>query len=237
VVTADGLVANVIGTDAGNGTRIVLFNDGKSISDAEISGSSDFEFELWHAGNGKRTPTAYASSLDVTLEPEQFICLRVRAFATRSSRPVSIPAPSPLPDRVETLVDGWTFQVSEAASPRPVKVNAGWQLQGFPAFSGTGFYRRQIDLREAARVVLDLPAVFVAVRAYLDGQFVGACHHAPFRFDLGVPSTGAHQLTLEVSNTAANRYYADTPYAGAIWPDESGLTQPPRLLFFPDNVE
>jgi hypothetical protein len=237
VVKSDGSVANVVGTDASNWTRLVLFNDGESISDAQISCSSDFEFELWHAGNGYRTPAAFASSLDITLEPEQFICLRVRAVTARSSLPVSIPAPSPPPYRVEILADCWTFQVSETASPKPVKVNAGWQLQGFSAFSGTGFYARQIDLQETGRVVLDLPAVSVAARAYLNGQFVGACHHAPFRFGLGVLSIGVHQLMLEVSNTAANRYYADTPYAGAIWPDESGLTKPPRLLFLPDNVE
>jgi hypothetical protein len=235
MVKSDGSVSNVIGVDAGNWTRIVLFNDGKSISDAKISCSSEFEFERWEAGNGRRTPVAFASSLDVTLEREQLVCLRVRAIATRSSLPASIPAPSPSPGRVEILADGWTFQVSETSDPKPIKVNAGWQLQGFPAFSGTGIYARQIDLRETAHVVLDLPAVSVAARAYLDGQYAGACHHAPFRFDLGVLSVGFHQLTLEVSNTAANRYYADTPYAGAIWPDESGLTQPPRLLFFPET--
>jgi hypothetical protein len=235
MVKSNGSVANVIGVDAGNWTRIVLFNDGESVSDVQISCPSEFEFELWHAGNGKRTPAAFASSLNVTLEPEQFICLRVRAVATRSSRPVSTPAPPSLPDRVEVLADDWTFQVSETASPEPINVNAGWHLQGFPAFSGTGFYARQIDLQETAHIVLDLPAVSVATRAYLDGQLVGACHHAPFRFDLGVLSSGVHELMLEVSNTAANRYYANTPYAGAIWPDESGLTQPPRLLFFPET--
>jgi hypothetical protein len=237
VVKSDRSIANVVGTDAEGWTRIVLFNDGECMNKVQIASFQDFEFELWHAGNGTRTPKALASSLDVTLELQQMLCLRLRAVGTRSARPVAVPASAPECDRVEVLADGWTFQVSKTDSPKIIKVNLGWQLQRFPAFSGTGFYTRQIDLQETARVVVDLPAVSTAVRAYIDGHFAGARHHAPFRFDLGVLSTGAHRLVLEISNTAANRYYADTPYAGATWPDESGLTQPPRLLFLPDNVE
>jgi hypothetical protein len=36
-------------------------------------------------------------------------------------------------------------------------------------------------------------------------------------------------LELAVSNTAANRYYADTPYQGDML-DKSGLVTPPRLI-------
>jgi hypothetical protein len=235
-VRSDGL-ASVAGTDAGGWTRIVLFNDGSSIGDARITSAPGFEFELWKADNGQRTPVACASSLDIALEPEEFFCLRVRNAASGSFQPVSIPYASPQPYRLDILADDWRFQLSEGDSPEPIDVDRGWQAQGFPAFSGTGYYTRRIDIREAANVVLDLPGVSVAARAYLDGRYVGACHHAPFRFELWMVPVGVHQLMLEVSNTAANRYYADTPYAGSIWPDESGLTQPPRLLFLPDNVE
>ncbi|PZM14516.1 carbohydrate-binding protein [Rhizobium tubonense] len=237
-VTSDGTVANVIGTDADGWTRVVLFNDGGAVSNAKVAGISKLEFEIWDAAGATRTTAATASSLSITLDPQQFVCLRVRADTTKPSQPVSIPASLPLPHRVDILKDDWTLQISETGRPEPIQVNAGWHSQGFPSFSGTGSYITQINVREAARVILDLPGVSVAVTAYLDGRLVGACHHSPFRIDFGVLSTGAHQLLLDVSNTAANRYYAGTPYAGATWPDESGLTQPPRLLFFyPDNVE
>jgi hypothetical protein len=234
-VTAKGSVASAIGTDADGWTRMVLFNDGADISRAGINGISELEFELWDAKCGTRTAPAFASLLDISLDPEQLVCLRLRAAASGPSQPVAIPDAAASPYRFETLNEGWTFETSETEGPRPIRVDAGWQLQGHASLSGAGIYSRRIEIGETAQVVLDLPGVSVAATAYLDGRFAGACHHPPFRFDLGVPSIGIHHVVLEITNTAANRYYAGTPYAGTTWPDESGLTQPPSLLFFPQT--
>jgi hypothetical protein len=46
---------------------------------------------------------------------------------------------------------------------------------------------------------------------------------------LGRLVPGVHSLELRVANTAANRYYNNTPYLGDSL-DKSGLTAAPKLV-------
>jgi hypothetical protein len=139
------------------------------------------------------------------------------------------------PSARQILDSGWSFRTDEDTEPQPIHVDHGWQQQGHPAFSGIGIYACRFDVSTRSDVVLELPDVAVAATAFVDGVRIGACNHAPYRIALGATAPGTHELELRVANTAANRYYAGTPFAGDIWPDRSGLTQPPILLFFPTD--
>ncbi|BBE74897.1 hypothetical protein [Oharaeibacter diazotrophicus] len=139
------------------------------------------------------------------------------------------PAPPPAeadPIAVIDLPDGWTLAVP-GAGPVQVAVDRGWEVQGFAAFSGTGTYRRTVDLPFPAAWTLDLPAVGETVTARLDGVDLGTRVAGARRFALGIRA-GRVVLELDVRNTAANRYHQGTPLAAA--PPPSGLLAPPRLL-------
>lgn len=136
------------------------------------------------------------------------------------------PPAEPAPLAVIALPDGWTLAVPGAA-PVPVAVDRGWEAQGLAAFSGTGTYRRVVDLPFTAAWTLELPAVGETVTARLDGADLGTRVAGARRFDLG-PREGRVVLELDVRNTAANRYHQGTALAAA--PPPSGLLAPPRLL-------
>src|SRR6218665_4099283 len=108
-----------------------------------------------------------------------------------------------------TLEDGWAFGLEESHAFARICVNAGWGAQGRSAFSGTGRYRCAIAIGSDGDWALDLGEVNTAVTVRLDGQEIGRRAWRPYRFLLGHLSQGRYDLELAVSNTAANRYYAD----------------------------
>ena len=169
--------------------------------------------------------------LRLRLEPEELICLRLRPGAASQVAP----RPATRARRTITLDRGWTLALD--GSPRPILVDRGWERQGAAAVSGVGTYETGFTLKAPADVVLELPGLACAARVRLDGRVRGSTAHPPYRVALGRLAAGPHRLAVEVANTAANRYYAGTPYAGPGWPDASGLTRPPRLVLLGPETE
>jgi hypothetical protein len=163
--------------------------------------------------------------MSLSLAPQELRCLTLRAG--ESDRPAS-PPEAPSETVLAELADGWTLELDGVR--RPVSVRRGWEAQGFAAVSGLGRYERTFTLDTAGEVVLHLPGLACAAFVALDGREVGRVWRAPWRLPLGRLDAGTHHLVIDVANTAANRFYAGTPFAGDPWPDASGLTRPPRLL-------
>ena len=227
-------VRRVFGIDASGAARYALFNeaDGRqSVTLHDVSG-----IETWDCEDGTVTGHGDAGMLTVELEPGDLVCLRCRP-GSGAHPALRLPGIRPEYAGARVMDRGWTFRAPHDAVSRPISVETGWHRQGHAAYSGQGIYSCDMDVPESWQAVLDLPGVEVAVSVWLDGAHVGDCLHAPFRVRLGHLAAGRHLLTLHVANTAANRYYAGTSYAGDAWPDPGGLTRPPVLRFSPINDE
>ncbi|WP_245277532.1 carbohydrate-binding protein [Rhizobium leguminosarum] len=219
-----------IGYEADGWWRIVLFNDGSDDLAIEISYGDGFECEEWSPADGAiHAPATLKRSL-VLLKPQEVRCIRVRKASEFMAGNGALQA-VPIPDPVETisLASGWSFSPGPDADFQSISVSAGWETQGFEDFSGFGIYRCQLTITTQADWVLELPKVETAVTAFLDGSEIGRRAWRPYHFTLGRLSPGTHTLELHVANTAANRYYSDTPYLGDT-ADKSGLTAVPKLV-------
>jgi hypothetical protein len=219
-----------IGYEADGWWRLVIFNDGSDDLDAEISYGCGFEYEEWSPTDGAiHAPVALGRSL-VLLKPHEVRCIRVRKALETMTGNGAIQT-VPIPDLVGTvsLAGGWSFSPGLDADFQLISVDAGWETQSFADFSGIGIYRCQLTIATQADWVLELPKVETAVTAFLDGRQIGRRAWRPYRFALGRLSPGTHMLELHVANTAANRYYSNTPYLGDT-ADKSGLTAAPKLV-------
>jgi hypothetical protein len=225
----------VTGLDADGFSRIVVFHDGDQPGEASIGMPGGLECEIWNAVDGSVSKVKPATVLQLELQPHQLVCIRLCPRADEEPHTTRLFASLP-PSASRSLKDDWTFAADGVEKPHSISVERGWQEQGYASFSGIGIYACRFTLEAAASLVLDLPGVSTAVTAMLDGKPMGSRSFAPYRIALGRVEPGSRLLELHISNTAANRYYADTPYAGDLWPDQSGLTARPQLLFF-DNDE
>ena len=213
-----GLRARVIGRDAEGWWRLVLFNESEAPIRARLTCGPAFCCE-----GDARVFLSRALSLD----PHQLICLRLREADGPGLIGESADPPPPAHDRIP-LASGWTLATTGAAVA--VDVSRGWQVQGLAGYSGTGIYETEFTLDHATAALLELPGLACAARVLIDGREAGQVWHPPYRLALGQLLAGPHRLRLEIANTAANRFYAGTPWQGEIWPDASGLTAPPVLL-------
>lgn len=223
VTPVPGLRAMVLGRDAAGWWRLVLFNDGEAEVEATVRLDPGFTCDQ---GQGE---SLAMRSLGLRLDPQELRCLRLREAAAAGLTDQALP---PRPAVTTLPLDGeWTLRSHGA--PRPIAVTEGWQAQGDAAWSGLGRYETGFTLELGGELVLDLPGLACAAFVSLDGKAQGQIYHPPWRLPLGRVAAGHHVLCIDVANTAANRYYAETPYAGAPWPDASGLTAAPRLLLIP----
>lgn len=218
-----------VGYEADGWWRMVLFNDSPDDIVSEISFGNGFDCEIWHAATGKVEDLFILRSLKVALGSQDVCCIRLRssqALATRDGH-TSV---QPMLDHANTqlLGDGWTFAAGHDAAFVPISVDKGWEKQGFAEFSGTGIYRLNLDVAQGYWL-LELPDVDTAVTVFIDGQQVDRRGWRPYRFELGRLAKGCHLLELHVANTAANRYYTNTPYLGDTI-DKSGLSATPQLI-------
>ncbi len=219
-----------VGQDTDGGWRVVLFNDGTQNLECSILQGGGFDCEVWSATDGIVEQIGAVGRLKIVLEPQEARCFRLwetDRFASVDDEVASVP----LMDRsgAVTLEDGWTFAVASDDEFAPISVRAGWEAQGRPDFSGTGIYRHSFEIASNDEWMLELGEVHTAVTVRLDGRKIGRRAWRPYRFLLGRLLPGRYELELAVSNTAANRYYAGTPYQGETL-DKSGLTTPPRLI-------
>ncbi|MCB1447215.1 MAG: carbohydrate-binding protein [Rhizobiaceae bacterium] len=231
-IHASPSILRFAGRDAEGWWRVALFNEADGDESVELAVGGDVE--IWNAMDGT-IAARQADRLRLALVAQDLACLRIRP-ASGDFADAAWSEPAEPPAEIMPLPAGWSFRPAEDAAPAPIAVDRGWQAQGHPDLSGTGIYQCGFGLARPACVVLDLPGVSVAVEAEIDGRPRGRRARPPFRLNLGPLGAGSHVLTLKVANTAANRYYAGTPYAGDIWPDESGLTAPPRLLLLPPKA-
>ena len=113
-----------------------------------------------------------------------------------------------------------------------VGVDAPWEEQGIPHFAGTGVYRRTITGASGRPTLLHLEGCTDAVQVLVNDRLVGTRAWPPYVLDLTEHlEDGPNELAIHVSNTLGN--LITRTYAGAqppVYP-QSGLTQPPRLLF------
>lgn len=212
------LVSHLAGRDATGAWRLVLFNDSAAPLRAQINLGGGF----YH----NDAPEALAG-LDLYLEPQELRCLRLREAGLPAGRARTLTEPVPRWHR-HMLDSVWTLQTRGEA--RQISVCRGWQDQGDADFSGIGIYETCFTLEKSAAPLLELPGLACAAQVYVDGRHIGRIWHPPCRLALGTLDAGEHHLRLEIANTAANRFYAGTPWQGALWPDASGLTAPPVLL-------
>jgi hypothetical protein len=122
--------------------------------------------------------------------------------------------------------------------PRPVDVSSGWERQGWADFAGTGVYRNTVVLGEDAEhsARLELPGVRCTAAVSINGVAIGESYTTPYIFDVpvGLLRQGRNDIDIEVSNTAANRYYAGAAFHRE--PEPSGLTGAPRLRLTSPHV-
>jgi hypothetical protein len=131
------------------------------------------------------------------------------------------------------LHDGWTLDTGDGPA-RPIRVDAGWEVQGWPGFSGVGEYRVRFGLPPADLAWPDwdlvLAEVHTAAELELNGTLIGRFGWPPITCLLpgGLLRAEDNELRVRVASTAANRYYAGTGQQGGGL-DPSGLTVAPLL--------
>jgi hypothetical protein len=218
-----------IGREPDGSWRVVVFNDGTETATCDLQLETGFDCEFWHPATGEITNEAGLSSLHFLLEPQLVWCLRLLPIGGAGWRDLTISEFASSCGPVAALAEGWTFQAGAGGMSAPISVASGWEGQGFPDFSGTGVYRKRISIETAGRWLLELPRVETAAAVFLDGVEIGRRGWSPYRFEVGCLAAGSYDLEIAVSNTAANRYYAGTPYQGETL-DASGLLAAPRLI-------
>lgn len=131
----------------------------------------------------------------------------------------------------EPLTEGWTLRIPGLAdTPRPVRVDRGWERQGFPAYSGIGYYACTFDRNASRPRRLRLPLVSAAVEVALNGRAIGSKAWEPYEFELPELRQTANRLEITVFSAAANKYYSGTPYRQH--PEPSGLLAAPTLISY-----
>lgn len=224
-------------TRCGEGWRFAVFNDQPVTRTLSLTLDGPPEgCTLWDASTGDvgSIEMPEESSVRFELGAHRLLCMSVgneEPEVPPAARHLSFSgrmARRSASDRI-VLDDGWTVQIG-VGNPVPIAVDRGWEAQGWPTYAGTGIYRRKINLPRLpqARVwTLVLPSVCYTADVFINGTPHGRHLAGEARFEL-TNAAGEIDLELHVRNTAANRYYAATPFRQE--PQPSGLTQAPYLL-------
>jgi hypothetical protein len=220
-------------TDDGN-WRIALFNDSPHEVTIEVALPTPAHVRRWDMARGRRdSPIDPASRLRISLVGDElFAAELIPALATQAAYlDALILPPSVEPgDRLHIVLDSAWF-LDAGAGARLVNVSCGWERQGLADFAGTAVYRTTVTLDEQPEhpARLELPGVHCTAAVSVNGTSVGDRYTAPFIFEIpdGLLRQGRNDVEIEVSNTAANRYYAGTAFHRE--PQPSGLTSAPRL--------
>jgi hypothetical protein len=163
---------------------------------------------------------AVSGALELRCGPDELVCL----LLADGARPVP-------GDTV--LSAGWTLDIGGVRGA-PIRVDRGWQEQGWPRFSGVAAYRLRFGLPPSGLAwpewELLLTEVHTTADVELNGTVLGRFGWGPVTCAVpaGLLRAEGNELTVEVASTAANRYYADTRQQSAGL-DPSGLTAAPVL--------
>jgi (4-O-methyl)-D-glucuronate---lignin esterase len=178
--------------------------------------------ELWRAEDGKMEPAAYEmhdsrTTIPLKLEPWGTVFVVFARSTTATSRI--------LPTRKETdlaRIDGeWklSFQPGRGA-PASIRVSEleSWSHHADPGvryFSGIGTYTETIEakadwFRKATQLLIDLGDVRNLAEVSINGKFLGAVWHAPYRLDATTAlKPGANEISIRVVNAWVNRLIGD----------------------------
>jgi hypothetical protein len=180
------------------------------------------EPELWHADTGRVEPASYRvvdgrMLVPLKLDPWEAVFVVFRAPAKAASRelPARVVAP------VATLDGPWSvaFQGERGAPPTGTFDRlASWSDSAEPGiryFSGTGTYRRTLDvpaawLAHGAELWLELGDVRHLAEVSVNGKSLGVVWKPPFRVDATAAlRPGPNSLTIAVTNLWVNRLIGD----------------------------
>ena len=233
----DGTCAWIGRTGHGN-WRVALFNDSPDEVAIELVLPTSARVERWDLARGRRdAPADSTTRLRIALAPDElFAADLIPARAEQPAHLDTLILPPLLPPRDRppaarhvVLDDNWSLDTGTGR--RPVDVSVGWEQQGCADFAGTGVYHTTVMLDEDTEhpALLELPAVQCTAAVSINGVAIGDRYARPFVFDIpaGLLRRGRNDIEIEVSNTAANRYYAGTAFHRE--PEPSGLTGAPRL--------
>jgi hypothetical protein len=146
--------------------------------------------------------------------------------ATVDGGRVELAEPADAPRTVAVRVEHEAGAYAGAAWTGPVRIETGsatvdagdWRDLGLDSYSGRATYRRTVDLPALEegdqRVTLDLGEVVAAATVRVDGERAGSTFAPPYRVDLTdavAGDGGEHVLEVEVANTLANHFAAETP--------------------------
>lgn len=209
----------------GDEVRIAVFNDSDESVEVGIAASPGAPLARVDAASGALVALE-ANRLE--LEPMGLAMIVVG----RSGTPHG-PQPRAALREVHSS-GGWSLELDGHEGAVPIDPSRGWELQGFPAYSGIGRYRATLELEADGELEIELPAVAGSVVARLDGVELGRRGWRPYVFRTRA-SSGPHELELAVASSAANRYYAGTGFRDA--PEPAGLLAEPRLHTTQDDGE
>jgi hypothetical protein len=231
---AAGRVWQWAGYDA-EGWKIVAFNDSTETAVVTLTGpAGTVDAQAWDCASG--TAGGWESAAGgLELAPMELRALRVRPARDGAAGPADDDQPAAAaPEPVLPLAAGWTLRIPGLADePVPVLADAGWDEQGFPAYSGTGYYACEFAAPGTGPHRLRLPKVSAAVEVTLNGEAIGARGWEPYEFDLPALRESGNRLEITVFSAGANKYYDGSPYRQH--PDPSGLLAPPEILAWPSG--
>jgi hypothetical protein len=111
----------------------------------------------------------------------------------------------------------WKLTLPGMFSNQPVDIQCGWESQGGADYAGRGIYHAYFDLKElplTGEARLRLPRVETTAALHLNGYDFEVRGWPPYawRIPLSWLRAGTNEVEIEVWSTAANHYYAGTPY-------------------------
>ena len=95
-------------------------------------------------------------------------------------------------------------------------------MLGYPTFSGSAVYTREVEVAEAGDWLLDLGRVEDCATVSVDGEPAAVLPWEPYRCLLRGLAPGAHTFAVEVTNPPANRNRAAGLPAGLLGPVKLG---------------
>jgi len=102
------------------------------------------------------------------------------------------------------------------------------KIDGLHSYSGGAWYRKEIQIPKAKRVVLDLGQVVASAEIHVNGKLAGVKVAPPWSLDITTfVKAGKNRIEILVCNTLSNHYTSvPTRYRGAL---DSGLIGPVAL--------
>jgi len=212
-------VADVVYVQRRVGGRTVTFvhNLADSARDAGMSLPGTGGVTRWNAMDGKITPvSAKSSNLGVQFALSLAAGESALLVIDPKTKPQAVTAPSV--QRSTLPASGWTFSATGHSGRQPFNRTMNtmtlgdWRsIEGLASFSGTGTYRRQMQVEPAwlaggkSRIVLDLGAVHDMATVTINGRALQPAITAPFRVDItDAVRAGSNDLMIAIANTPQN---------------------------------